>query len=260
MSIEEEEYWLLMADTMADYIQSQLFSVVPNKLVVGLSGGIDSAVSAALAVRACGNRCLKTFFMPYVHSDPTDAIAVAEFLDVDFTTIPITAQVDVYFKQFDEEPSRVRKGNKCARERMSILYDQSVIHNALVLGTGNKTEALLGYTTLWGDMACAFSPIGDLYKDEVQAVARVLEIPEQIITKPPSADLWVGQTDEDELGISYEKANIILRAIVDGKDIDQLKLCERAEIEKVLSLYHGTSFKRQMPAYIDLSHVKNLFE
>lgn len=183
------------------------------KVVLGLSGGIDSSLAAALAVQALGKENVTGLLLPYKSSHPDSsghAELLAKQLDIQTFTIDISPMVDAYFNKEAPDASMLRRGNFMARMRMSVLYDYSSRIPALVLGTGNRTEILVGYFTQHGDGACALEPIGHLYKTEVRAMARVLGIPEAIINKPPTADLWDGQTDEGELGITYPELDQIL--------------------------------------------------
>lgn len=184
-----------------------------GKVVLGLSGGIDSSLSAALAVQALGKENVTGLLLPYKNSHPDSAghaELLAKQLDIQTFTIDISPMVDAYFDTTAPEASMLRRGNFMARMRMSVLYDYSSRIPALVLGTSNRTELLVGYFTQHGDGACALEPIGHLYKTEVWAMARVLGIPEAIINKTPTADLWDGQTDEGELGITYPELDRIL--------------------------------------------------
>src|SRR5438045_2692791 len=156
---------------------------------------------------------------PYRSSSPAseaDARAVAEKYGVQLRKIEITAMVEPYLAA-NPDMANVRKGNVMARMRMIVLYDQSEAFKALVIGTSNKTELLLGYGTLHGDMASALNPLGDLYKNQLRALARALEVPAGVIDKAPTADLWVGQTDEAELGLTYAMADQILYMLVDER-------------------------------------------
>ncbi len=239
------------------FIRDRMEEAEKSRLVVGLSGGLDSAVSSYLAVRALGSESLTAFLMPYQTTAPQsteDARLVTSELGIAHAIIDITPLVDAYFERFPDA-DRKRRGNFMARTRMAVLYDQSAALDALVLGTGNRTEALLGYTTLWGDMACAFTPLGDLYKTQVRQLAEYLGVPERIIAKPPSADLWQGQTDEGEMGITYEEADRLLYNLVDlglsDEDLEREGFSP-AFIHKIRDMMESSSFKRCMPPSCNL--------
>lgn len=238
----------LLAAFIRDFCKKAGF----KKVVLGLSGGLDSAVVAHLACRALGNRNVIGFLLPYKSSNPEalkDARMIARKLEIKTRLIDITPMVDAYYRQCPDN-NRLRKGNKLARERMSILYDFSAREKALVIGTGNKTEILLGYFTLHGDGACAFNPIGNLYKSQVRLLAKELGVPQKIIDKTPSADLWAGQTDEKELGISYKEVDRLLYYMIDRK-YSHAKLrklgFETAFIKKIKNIIRNTDFKRTSP-------------
>jgi len=218
------EYYLdLSIDTedvrqkLTAFIQEQSAEAGFERAVIGVSGGVDSALSCFLAAEALGPKNVLAVRMPYKTSSPESlehAQMVIEQTGVESLTVPITVMVDALIEQFPNM-NAIRRGNVMARARMIVLYDQSAAFDGLVVGTGNKTEALLGYTTLYGDSACAYNPIGDLYKAQVRQLARAVGVPEAIIEKPPSADLWPGQTDEDELGFTYEAADHLLYLLVE---------------------------------------------
>jgi NAD+ synthase len=227
-----------VVEVITGFILAQLEQTGFGRLVVGLSGGVDSATVAFLAARAVGPEDLLAVRMPYRDSDPaseTDALRVVDALGCDSQRVDISPMADPMFALVghgDEPDLRVRRGNVLARLRMIVLYDRSAAFDALVCGTSNKTEALLGYGTLHGDMAAAIQPIGDLYKSQLRAVATELGVPAEIIAKPPSADLWPGQTDEGELGASYEDLDRILFALVDRRwTVDR---CVRAGLDERL--------------------------
>ena len=189
-----------------------------KRVVLGLSGGIDSAAVAALAAEAMGAGNVTALFMPYRSSSAESAEharLVAKTFGLALEQVDITPQVDAYFGSLGEV-DRVRRGNKMARERKSIEYDRSW-PDGLVLGTSNKTELLLGYGTRYGDMACDLNPVGDLYKSQLRELAVLLGVPPVVVSKPPTADLWVGQTDESELGFTYADADLILYHLVDRR-------------------------------------------
>lgn len=204
---------------LVGFIRDAVTKVGFSKAVIGLSGGIDSALSAFLAVEALGADNVLAVRMPYKSSSEgslTDAQKVIDQLGIQSLTIPITPMVDPLIDQFPDM-NALRKGNIMARQRMIILYDQSAAWRGLVIGTSNKTEALLGYSTLYGDSAVALQPIMDLYKTQIRQLSRALNVPESVQTKAPSADLWIGQTDEDELGYTYEQVDKLLFLMVDER-------------------------------------------
>ncbi len=229
--------------------------------VIGLSGGIDSAVSATLAVEAIGKEKVYGLLMPYStssESSVTDAMVLVEKLGIDYQKYDISPMIDAYFEDISKV-NRLRAGNKMARERMSILFDIAYGKNYLVLGTGNRTEICLGYTTWYGDAACSIDPIGEFYKTEVKMIAKKLDIPESIISKPPSADLWEGQTDEDEIGVTYDQIDKLLESIIDNGIISMKELVSQGfnqiDISRVISLLNRFSFKRRMPDVAPLGRI-----
>ena len=240
-----------------EFIRGQLEQAGFDRLVLGLSGGIDSAVVAFLVAEAIGADRLLAVMMPYRTSSPAsraDAESVIAALGCQSDLVDITAMVDGYFDEAagpsGADATALRRGNFAARMRMSVLYDRSVTFGGLVVGTGNKTEGLIGYTTLFGDSASAFNPIGDLYKSQVRQVAVALGVPESIVRKPPSADLWPGQTDEDEGGFSYPVLDRLLFWRVDKRrSIEEMVELgfEASMVERVDRLIAGSEFKRQVP-------------
>jgi NAD+ synthase len=247
-----------VAGLLRDFIADGIRKVGFERVVVGLSGGVDSSLVTSLAVSSIGAANVVALFMPYRTSDPQSAIdahAVCDSLGVAAETIDITAQVDEYFERFPDA-DRTRRGNKMARERMSILYDQSMAQRALVLGTSNKTELLLGYGTLFGDMASALNPIGDLYKTQVFELARALDLPQSVLTKPPSADLWAGQSDEEELGLRYAVIDQILHLLVDQRRSRSEAVAHgftAADVDWVATRVRGSQYKRRPPVIAKLS-------
>ena len=241
-----------VTDYLSDFLCGEVEKAGKGALVLGLSGGLDSAAAAFLGVQALGKDRVIAVIMPYGTSSPTSvehAQRVAQALGIRSVLVDISPIVDGYFADLPEA-DRVRRGNAMARVRMVVLYDQSVVYDALVLGTGNKTEYWLGYTTLWGDMACAINPLGDLYKTQVRQLATSLGVPEPILEKPPTADLWDGQTDEGELGFAYADVDKLLYYMID-KGYDTQKLHETGFdddlIESVQKRIQATEFKRRMP-------------
>ncbi len=206
-------------DILTKFIHSEITRAGFDRAVIALSGGVDSTLSCYLAAEALGPDKVLAVRMPY-RTSSTDSLEHAQLvidtLGVSSITIPITGMVEPLFERFPEA-NQVRRGNIMARARMIVLYDQSEVFRGLVVGTGNKTEILLGYTTLYGDSACALNPLGDLYKTQVRQLARAMGVPAAIIDKPPSADLWQGQTDEDELGFTYQEVDRLLYLLVDQR-------------------------------------------
>ncbi len=254
LSIDPE----LVRKILTEFIRSEIIRVGFSRAVVNLSGGIDSAVSFVLAAEALGPQNVLAICLPYKTSS-ADSLEHAQMLidqsGCPSVTIPITEMTDPLIAR---EPgmSEIRKGNIMARARMIVAYDQSEAFKGLVVGTGNKTEILLGYTTLYGDSACALNPIGDLYKTQVRQLARALGIPEPIIAKPPSADLWAGQTDEGELGFTYEEVDKLLYLLVDQRY--RPEECVEAGfdekfVRQVFERVRKNQFKRVLPPIAKLS-------
>jgi NAD+ synthase len=237
---------------IAQFIRGQLRQAGFERTVLGLSGGIDSALVAYLVAEAIGADKLLCVLMPYRTSSPAsraDAEEVVRRLGAASEVVDISPMVDAFFAG-DPDASPLRRGNLMARQRMAVLYDRSVTWSGLVVGTGNKTESLIGYTTLFGDSACAFNPIGDLYKSQVRQLAAAIGVPEAIIRKAPSADLWPGQTDESEAGFTYPILDRLLYWRIDRRRTDEemTGLGFEPELAKRVDRMIATSeFKRQIP-------------
>lgn len=248
----------LARTVIVKFVADAVSKVNFEKVVLGLSGGIDSALVAYLAVEALGKANVLGVRMPYKSSSENslaDAQQVIDSLGIQTLTIPITPMVDGLIDQFPEM-SQLRKANIMARQRMVVLYDRSVATRALVIGTSNKTEALLGYTTLFGDSAAALQPIEDLYKTQIRQLARDLNVPQSIQLKPPSADLWIGQTDEDELGYTYEQVDKVLYLLVEGRyTVDEAaeQGFDRTFVANVWRRVRMNHYKRTMPNVAKLS-------
>ena len=229
-----------------------------HRVVLGLSGGIDSALAAYLAVRALGPSGVVGVLMPYRTSSPSsvrDAEAVVGALGIVAERFEISELVDVFAAKAGAIGPR-RLGNVMSRVRMLVLYDRSVEHDALVLGTSNKTELLLGYGTIHGDLASALNPLGDLYKTQVRELSRALSIPKSILHKPPSADLWPEQTDETDLGVTYDEVDRILALLVDARVSPGTVVAKgfrRETVLRVQRLIMRTQFKRRMPLIAKVS-------
>ncbi|HEV7604539.1 MAG TPA: NAD+ synthase [Candidatus Limnocylindrales bacterium] len=247
---------------IAEFIRGQLRQAGFERAVLGLSGGIDSAVVACLVAEAIGAERLLAVLLPYRTSSPAsrgDAESLVASLGCASELVDISPMVDGYFGD-EATPgaagpdgltaSPLRRGNFAARIRMAVLYDQSVTWGGLVVGTGNKTESLIGYTTVFGDAACAFNPIGDLYKSQVRQLAMALGVPDAIVRKAPSADLWPGQTDEGEGAFSYPVLDRLLFWRIDKRrSIEEMEALgfDRATVERVDRMVAGAEFKRQVP-------------
>ena len=242
---------------LVQFIRDQMTYAGFKRVIVGLSGGLDSAVTTHLAAQALTPANVIGLILPYrstSHECQEHAELVVTKLDIKSQTIDVTPQIDAYFAQFPQA-DRLRRANKIARERMSVLYDQSRVYEALVIGTGNKSERLLGYTTLWGDMACAFNPLGNLYKTQVRQLADELGVIEAICTKAPSAGLWPGQTDEGELGFSYAEADQILYWLIDQQcSVEQVaeKGFPRDLVAEIATRVERSAFKSRMPPVAEI--------
>jgi len=239
-------------EILVDFIKETMADKGFKKVVLGMSGGVDSTLGAFLAAEALGPENVTGVRMPYKSSSPASlehAGLSADKLGIETMTIDITPMVDAYFVRFPDA-DHVRRGNKMARERMSILYDQAQKGGSLVLGTSNKTEVMLGYGTIYGDSASALNPLGAVYKTEVWMMAELVGVPEVTIEKAPTADLWDGQTDESELGIDYLTADRILYHLIELKssenEIEVLGI-PKAKIEAIKNLIKSSEFKRKLP-------------
>ena len=244
---------------LTGFIKSEVSRVGFTHAIINLSGGLDSALSCALAAEALGPENVLALRLPYRTSSPDSlehAQLVIDKFKVRSETIEITNMVDPLIEH-DPDMSNTRKGNIMARSRMIVLYDQSEAFKALPIGTSNKTEILLGYSTMWGDMASAINPIGDLYKTQARQLSRALEIPAVIVDKPPSADLWVGQTDEGELGFTYEQVDQLLFLLVDQRYSAQDCIEDGFDekfVHSVLTRVRRNQFKRMMPPIAKVSN------
>ncbi len=248
---------------LAIFIESEVHRTGLKRAVLGLSGGVDSALSTYLAVRALGAENVHVVLMPYRSSSAesvSDAMAVVNDLKLSYEKFEITAAADAFFAQTEAasgEMDRMRRGNALARLRMVTLYDRSQARSALVIGTSNKTESLLGYTTIYGDNASAINPLGDLYKTQVWQLSKFLGVPEQIVSKPPSADLWPGQTDETELGVTYEKVDELLFYMVDFREKDEQLIARGFDPEFIRTIrtkIQRMQYKRSLPLIAKISN------
>jgi len=248
----------LVRGILVGFIRNEVRKVGFERVVLGLSGGVDSSLVATLAAEALGADNVLALIMPYKTSDPkskSDALQVVQQLGIHHLEIDISPQIDAYFARFPDADQK-RRGNKMARERMTILYDQSWGWRALVIGTSNKTELLLGYGTIYGDMASAINPVGDLYKTQLWQLADAVGVPTSIVQKAPSADLWAGQSDETELGFQYRMIDQLLYYLVERRyTVDELKRLgfDEAFIVDIIRRVRDNQYKRRLPVIAKLS-------
>lgn len=240
------------AQVLTNFLQNEIGKAGFRRAVLGLSGGVDSALSCVLAARALGPENVLALRLPYRASSPeslSHADLVIEALGIESETIDITPMVDPFF-EVSPDISPNRKGNVMARARMTVIYDRSAAWRALVVGTSNKTELLLGYGTIFGDLASAVNPIGDLYKTQIRQMARALDVPDVIIQKAPSADLIPGQTDEGDFGFTYEEVDQLLALLVDERYSQEEAVdagFARSFVDQVWRLVQQSQFKRALP-------------
>lgn len=244
---------------LTGFIADQIAKAGLKRAVLGLSGGIDSALSAYLSAKALGAENVLVVRMPYktsAENSLTDAQAIIDDLGLPTKTVEITDMVDPLIARFPDM-SNLRKGNIMARMRMVVLYDQSVEWGGLVMGTSNKTEFLLGYSTIYGDSGVALQPIADLYKYQVRQLSAHVGVPRSVLDKPPSADLWEGQTDEKEFGFTYDAVDQVLYLLVDERYSVEEAIAEgfdRAFVENVWRRVKANHYKRTMPNVAKVSN------
>ncbi len=249
----------LAREILTGFVRSEITRVGMSRAIINLSGGLDSALSCALAVAALGAENVMALRLPY-RTSSSDSLEHAQLVIDQFRvqseTIDISAMVDPLIER-DSTISSVRKGNIMARVRMIVLYDQSEVFKALPVGTSNKTEILLGYSTMYGDSASAMNPIGDLYKTQVRQLARAMDIPAPIIDKAPSADLWEGQTDEKELGFTYDEVDKLLYLLIDQRYSPQEAIeagFNESFVKAVTARVRRNQFKRMQPPIAKVSN------
>lgn len=245
-------------DILVNFLREEVHKAGFKKVILGLSGGIDSALVAFLATKALGAENVYTVMMPYKTSSKESVLhaeLVVKALGINNKKVEITSMADAYFAM-NEDMSSLRKGNYMARTRMCVLFDNSAKEGAMVLGTSNKTEILLGYSTQFGDSASALNPIGDLYKAQVWALSEYMGVPAEVVKKKPSADLWEGQTDEQELGFSYQMADEILYYLIEER-LEPKEIVEIGYDEKVVNAIMRkikfSQYKRKLPVIVNVS-------
>ncbi len=250
--------WQSINDQMVKFLQDEVNKIGAKKVVVGISGGLDSAVVAVLCAKAFGSQNVVGVLMPsHMSSDASaaDAIELCDKFDISYEVVEIAPMVRGYFDNYAQDADPLRVGNLSARMRMSVLYDISARESAIVVGTSNKSEILLGYGTLYGDTACAINPIGQMYKSDEFEFARFIGVTDAIINKPPSADLWEGQSDEEELGYSYATMDEVLKQIVDG-DATKADLMADGIEEKLIDMLYdrmkANAFKGKLPTIANI--------
>jgi len=241
-------------DFLVEFLRDEFKKANFQNAIFGMSGGVDSTVVGYLCRLAFGKPNTYGIILPYKNTPKVSvdhAYLVGRTLGIRYLRFNVTPQIDYYFKNFPQA-DKIRIGNKIARERMSILYDLSYHFNGLVVGSSNKSEIYLGYGTIFGDLAWLINPLGDLFKTEIYQLAEFLGVPKEIIEKKPSAELWEGQTDEDELGFTYKEADIVLYYYVEknmsaDEIANQVKEVSKEKIYKIIERVRNTDFKRKPP-------------
>ncbi len=250
--------YALVEDILLAFIRNEISKFGFRSAVLGLSGGIDSAVVCELAAKALGPENVLAVLMPYRKSSPESirhARMMVERTGVQSEQVEISGAVEAFFESVPDA-GKLRMGNVMSRTRMLYLYDISARDNRLVVGTSNKTELLLGYGTLFGDMASAVNPIGDLYKTQIWGLARHLQLPEEIVEKTPSADLWEGQSDEEDLGFGYEEVDLLLYMMLEKRMSKEAIVGEGIDesfYDTVRKMVVRNQYKRMMPVIAKIS-------
>lgn len=247
--------WENVKGQLQSFLRTELEKTGLKRVTVGLSGGLDSAVVAILCKETFGEN-MSAVLMPSQFSSKEsidDAIELCEKFDIKYETKSIAPMVEAYIQNMGNDKLRV--GNYSARMRMSVLYDTSSRDSSIVVGTSNKSEILLGYGTIFGDIACAINPIGEMYKSDEFEFARFLGVTESILNKKPSADLWEGQSDEEELGYSYKEMDIVLKLLVDEKKSKDEIIAQGHNEELINTLEYrikANAFKGKLPVIANI--------
>src|SRR6476659_5443323 len=237
---------------LVEFIRNETRKFGFERVVLGISGGLDSALAATLAAEALGPENVVGLILPYKTSSPESeahARLLIEQLGIPYDKIDITSMAEPLLNNY-KDMSDLRKGNIMARTRMIVVFDRSSMEKALVLGTSNKTEYLLGYTTWYGASAASIQPLGDLYKTQIRALSRAVGVPDPILEKKPSADLWPGQTDEAEMGLEYDLVDQVLYLLVDERRDPERVISlgfDRALVERTVKTVRNMQFKRMTP-------------
>ena len=249
--------WASIRAQMISFLQKEVSNIGLEKVVVGISGGLDSAIVSVLCKEAFGDKFSGVMMPSHLSSDSSidDAKELCEKFDISYEVVEIAPMVQGYFNNV-QNASPLRVGNLSARMRMSVLYDISARDASLVIGTSNKSEILLGYGTLFGDTACAINPIGQLYKSDAFEFAKFLGVTDAIIDKKPSADLWEGQSDEEELGYTYKVMDDVLKELIDNNKTKE-ELLSLGIDEKLIDMLEyrvkANAFKSKLPTIAQIN-------
>lgn len=247
--------WENIKKQLQEFLKNELEKTGLDRVTVGVSGGLDSAVVSILCKETFGDK-MSAVLMPSQFSSKAsveDAIELCEKFDIKYETKSIAPMVEAYIANMDEDKLRI--GNFSARMRMSVLYDTSSRDKSIVVGTSNKSELLLGYGTIFGDIACAINPLGEIYKSDEFEFARYLGVPDSILNKKPSADLWEGQSDEEELGHSYKEMDEVLKLLIDaGKSKEEVMALghDEALIDRLVYRNKANAFKGKLPVIANI--------
>ena len=242
--------WENIKQQLIDFLQDEVKKTGLEKVTVGISGGLDSAVVAILCKEAFGDN-LNGVLMPSQYSSDSsikDAQELCEKFNIQYEIVEIAPMVEGYYKNIPDANS-LRIGNFSARMRMSVLYDISARESSLVVGTSNKSELLLGYGTIFGDIACAINPIGEMYKSDEYDFAKYLGVTDEILNKKPSADLWEGQSDEEDMGYTYKDMDRVLKQLID-QNIPKEEIYKNEDkvmVDSIIKRMNANSFKGKLP-------------